>query len=163
MSKSKRHGRPNRASGPSSTRWAVLQELRQRGTARNIEIARALELSPGAVGYVIHQLRQRGHVKRLRTGVHKFVRMPDDLYYWEHEQHLHDIEPVEDGSQPEKILSLFEQTPDGVMSFRAVWKLSGLQRQVAGAVLSELVRRGELERVRRGLYRLRNPKSAAAE
>jgi len=147
--------------GPASARWGVIQELRRRGQARNIEIARALNMTPGAVGYILYQLRLRGHVRRVKTGVYEFVRMPDDLYFWEHEQHLTKLRPVPGGTMSEKILSLMRQSPNHVLSFRAIWKLSGLQRQVAGAVLSELTKRCELERVRRGLYRLVEQKKQA--
>ncbi len=146
---------------PASARWQVITELRQRGRARNIDIARTLGMTPGAVGYILYQLRLRGYVRRIKTGLYEFGRMPDDLYFWEHEQHLINLRPPESGTMPEKIVGLMKQAPDHVMSFRALWKLSGLPRQVTGAVLSDLVRRGDIKRIRRGLYRLHGAEKAA--
>lgn len=143
--------------GLSARRWAILQELRDRGSARSREIAAALGLTPATVGYVMHQLCRQGCIDRISTGFYEFVRIPDGLHFWAHEQHLADIRPAEGCSLPEKVLSLFRQSPEGMLSFRAVWQLSGLGRRVVGAVLSGLVSRERLRRVRRGLYQL--PKS----
>jgi len=147
----------NEEAGLSARRWAILQELRRRGSARNREIAAALDLTPATVGYVLHQLYKRGCIDRVSMGFYKFVCVPDSLRFWADEQHLVEVRPAGDGSLTQKVLSLFQQSPDGTLSFRAVWHLSGLERRVAGAVLSDLVRREHLCRVRRGLYQL--PKS----
>jgi hypothetical protein len=133
----------------------VIQELRRRGRARNIEIARQLDLRPSTVGYILYQLRIKGCAKRIQTGLYEFVALPEDLHYWD--DGLDGRQPMpstDDGTMPEKIVKLLASAPKGALSFRAIWKLSGLSRNVTGAVLSDLVKRGVIERVLRGLYAL---------
>lgn len=135
-----------------TARWRVVHELKSRGTARNIDLARALDLRPSTVGYVLYQLRIAGCAKRLGTGLYQFVRMPENLHFWDDGLAEQAPEPSGD-TMPEQILHLLRQAPKGALSFRAIWKLSGLPRNVTGAVLSDLVKRGLVDRVRRGLYR----------
>lgn len=137
-----------------SARWAVVQELKRRRTARNVEIARALDLRPSTVGYILHQLRVTGCAKRIRTGVYNFVRMPKNLHFWDDGVRLDGrIRTPPGDTMPEKVLNLLKSAPRGALSFRAIWKLSKLPRNVTGAVLSDLVKRGLAKRVRRGLYK----------
>jgi len=136
-----------------TARWMVVQELKRRGTARNIELARALDLRPSTVGYILYQLRVAGCAKRLGTGLYEFLRMPGNLHFWDDGIRQDAIPVAEGATMPDKILSLLNDAPRGALSFRALWKLSGLPRNVTGAVLSDLVKRGSVERVRRGLYK----------
>jgi hypothetical protein len=129
--------------------------LKQRGIARNVEIARALDLRPSTVGYVLYQLRVSGCARRLRTGVYEFVRMPENLHFWDDGVDTAAAAPTPAGeTMPEQILSLLRDAPRGALTFRAIWKLSGLPRNVTGAVLSDLVKRGLARRIRRGLYKI---------
>ena len=145
---------PASAAPRQSARWSVVQELKSRGTARNVEIARKLDLRPSTVGYILHQMRVTGCAKRIRTGVYKFVRMPKNLHYWDDGVKLTGQIPTPAGNtMPDKIRGLLQGAPKGALSFRAIWKLSKLPRNVTGAVLSDLVKRGLAARVRRGLYK----------
>lgn len=135
-----------------TARWAVVQELKRLGTARNIEIARTLNLRPSAVGYVLHQLRVTGCAKRIKTGHYEFTQMPENLHHWNDGIDSSNVPTVVGQTMPERILSLVSQAPKGALSFNAIQKFTGLPRNVAGAVLSDLVKRGQLTRVRRGLY-----------
>ena len=137
-----------------SAKYAVVEELRNRGTAKSVEIARALDLKPSTVGYIMYQLRQSGAVQRIRTGVHRFVRIPDDLHYWDDGFDGDELPVPEGKTMPQRVLSLLAKAPRGALSFTAIWKLTGLERNVVGAVLSDLSKRGRVTRVRRGLYRL---------
>jgi predicted transcriptional regulator of viral defense system len=137
-----------------TARWAVVQELKRRKTARNVEIARALDLRPSTVGYILHQLRVTGCAKRIKTGVYTFVRMPKNLHFWDDGVKIDGRIPAPVGkTMPDKIINLLENAPRGALSFLAIWKLSRLERNVTGAVLSDLVNRGLVKRVRRGLYK----------
>jgi len=137
-----------------TARWLVVQELKRRGTARNIELARALDLRPSTVGYILYQLRVANCAKRLGTGLYEFLRMPGNLHFWDDGIRQGSIPVAEGATMPDKILSLLKDAPRGALSFWALWKLSGLPRNVTGAVLSDLVKRGSVERVRRGLYKV---------
>ena len=139
-----------------TARWAVVQELKRLGAARNIDIARTLNLRPSAVGYVLHQLRVSGCAKRIKTGHYEFTRMPENLHHWNDGIDPSNAPTIVGQTMPQRIMSLVSQAPNGALSFTAIQKLTGLQRNVAGAVLSDLVRRGQLVRVRRGLYRGNN-------
>ncbi len=135
-----------------TARWAVVQELKRLGTARNIDIARTLSLRPSAVGYVLHQLRVSGCAKRIKTGHYEFTRMPENLHHWNDGIDAANAPTITGQTMPEKIINLLSQAPNGALTFTAIQKLTGLPRNVAGAVLSDLVKRGQLVRIRRGLY-----------
>ena len=62
-----------------TARWAVVQELKRRGTARNRDLSRDLNLKPSTVGYILYQLRITGCANRIDTGVYEFVRVPENL------------------------------------------------------------------------------------
>lgn len=136
-----------------TARWAVVQELKRLGTARNIDIARTLNLSPGAVGYVLHQLRVTGCAKRIKTGHYEFTCMPENLHYWDDGIDASNTPEIVGGTMPEKIINLVQQAPNGAISFTAIQKVLGLPRNITGAVLSDMVKHGQVVRVRRGLYR----------
>jgi|GEM_PF-2674006 len=142
-----------------TARWAVIQELRKRGTARNREIARALDLKPSTVGYILYRLRIEGHARRVRMGLYEFISTPRTMQIWE-ELPQGDPESLrraaEGDTMPRKILNLLAEAPGRTLSFRLLWKLTGLKRQVAGAVLSDLVKRGLVDRVHRGIYKLKD-------
>ncbi len=135
-----------------TARWAVVQELKRLGTARNINIARTQNLSPSAVGYVLHQLRVTGCAKRIKTGLYEFIHMPDNLHHWDDGIDPAKAPQIEGDTMPRQIISLLRQAPKGALSFKAIQRFTGLARNVAGAVLSDLTRRGHIVRVRRGLY-----------
>lgn len=137
-----------------TSRFAVIEQLEKLGTARGIEIARELRLKPTTVGYVLYQLRLSGQAKRVKTGVYKFVRKPKDCHYWDDGIHPEKVPLLKGSTMPDQILNLLSEAPHGALSFRAIWKVTGYPRNVAGAVLSDLARRGLVEKVRRGLYKL---------
>mgnify|MGYP001385359952 CR=1 FL=1 len=147
------------ASGPLWTpRWtargAVVEELRKHGTVRNADVAAALGLKSSTVGSIMHWLRLTGCARRLKMGVYQFVRLPEHIKAWEREVEGNlSALPVGE-TMPEKIINLLRDAPDQTMSFLALWRRSRLTRQATGAVLSKLARRGVVERVRRGRYRL---------
>ncbi len=144
-----------------TARWQVVQELKKRGTARNIDIARELDLRPSTVGYILYQLRVSGCAKRIKTGVYEFVCIPENLHFWDDGVTEETVPAPEGSTMPEVLLNLLRNAPKGALSFRALWKLSGLPRNVTGAVLSDLVKRGMVERVRRGLYKPVKKRKAA--
>jgi len=117
-------------------------------------VARALGLKPSTVGSIMHWLRVIGCVRRLKMGVYQFVRVPDHIQAWEKELGPGATSPPVGKTMPEKIINLLKDAPDQTMSFLAMWKRSRLSRQATGAVLSKLVERGVVERLRRGRYRL---------
>ena len=145
------------APGPLKTaRLAVVNELRRRGAARNKEIAEALGLKPGTVGYILYRLRIEGHARRVKMGHYEFLSVPESLKVWEQVPQAGAVElkAAPGGTMPQRILSLLDGAPGKTLGFRAIWKLTGLKRQIVGAVLSDLARRGLLERLHRGIYRL---------
>jgi len=137
-----------------TARRAVIDELRQRGTARNAEIARTLGLKTSTVGSILHWLRAIGCVRRLKMGLYQFVRMPEYLSTWQQDLADLPLVPAPGATMPEKIINLLKDAPNQSLGFLALWKRSGLSRQATGAVLSKLLERGVLERPRRGRYHL---------
>ena len=144
----------NEAISKKSARFAVIEQLKKMDVARGIEIAHELGLKPTTVGYVLYQLRLSGHAKRVKTGVYKFVRMPKDCHFWDDGIRPEKVPLLKGKTMPNQILNLLSEAPHGALSFRAIWKVTGYPRNVTGAVLSDLARRGLVERVRRGLYKL---------
>jgi predicted transcriptional regulator of viral defense system len=135
-------------------RSAVVAELERLGRARNIQIARALGIKPSSVGYVLYQLRMSGCARRLGTGSYQFVKMPRNLRCWNDGIDMNNPPTVKGQTMPERILNAVTLAPNGGLSFLAIQKIANLPRNVTGAVLSDLVRRGLLERLHRGVYRL---------
>ncbi len=137
-----------------TARFAVIEQLEKMGMARGIEISRELGLKPTTVGYVLYQLRLSGHAKRVRTGVYKLVRKPKDCHFWDDGISQEKVPVLKGSTMPDQILNLLADAPNGALSFRAIWKVTGFPRNVTGAVLSDLSRRKLIKRVRRGLYKI---------
>ena len=140
---------------PATARDLVTGEMRQQGACRSGALAKQLGLKKTTVSSIMHGLYMDGYARRLARGLYQLVRLPDDTGPGGENLAAPIPERPEGQTMPAKIIGLLQDAPDQALPFDDLKRSSGFTRQAAGAVLSNLVKRGIVARPRRGFYRLR--------
>ena len=137
-----------------TARHAVTQEMHRRGECRAAEVSADLDLKETTVSSIIHSLYIHGHAERVEKGVYRLVSLPKNFTPTEGKLDIRKIKRPVGPTMPAQIIALLQAAPDHTLPFEFLRNNTNLSRQETGAVLSDLVKRGILNRPRRGVYSL---------
>lgn len=137
-----------------TARHAVTQEMFRRGACRASEVSAVLGLKETTVSSVMYGLYVRGHAERVERGVYQLVSLPDNFTPTEGKLDVRKIRRPMGPTMPAQVISLLQAADDHILTFEYIRNHTNFSRQATGAVLSNLVKRGILERQKRGVYLL---------
>ena len=159
MSESKQSKASKRERGPGkpavvTARHAVTQEMFRRGPCRASDVSADLDLKETTVSSIMYGLYVRGHAERVERGVYQLVSLPKNFTPTEGKLDVRKIRRPMGPTMPAQVISLLQAAPDQTLTFEFIRNNTNFSRQATGAVLSNLVKRGILDRLRRGVYEL---------
>jgi hypothetical protein len=137
-----------------TARHAVIQEMHRRGECRAAEVSADLGLKETTVSSIIHGLYVHGHAERVERGVYRMVSLPENFKPTKGKLDVRKIRRPIGPTMPAQLITLLQAAPDHTLPFEFIRNNTNLSRQETGAVLSDLVKRGVLNRPRRGVYSL---------
>ncbi len=133
---------------------AVTQEMHRRGNCRASEVSADLGVKESTVSSIMHGLYIHGHAKRVERGVYHLVSLPKNFTPTKGKLDIRKIRRPVGPTMPAQIIALLQAAPDHTLTFEFIRNNTNFSRQATGAVLSDLVKRGILNRPRRSVYSL---------
>ena len=135
-----------------TARHAVTQELYRRGPCRAAKVSADLGLKETTVSSIMYGLYVRGHAERVERGVYQLVSFPENFTPTEGKLDVRKIRRPMGPTMPAQVIALLQAAPDQTLPFEYIRNNTNFSRQATGAVLSNLVKRGILDRPKRGVY-----------
>ena len=137
-----------------TARYAITQEMLRRGACRASAVSADLGLKETTVSSVMYGLYVRGYAARIDRGVYELVSLPEGFTPTEGKLDVKKIRRPMGPTMPAQVIALLQAAPDHILPFEFIRSNTNFSRQATGAVLSELLTRGILERLKRGVYKL---------
>ena len=137
-----------------TARHAVTQEMHRRGECRAAEVSADLGLKETTVSGIMYGLYIRGHAARVERGVYQLVSLPENFTPTKGKLDVRKIRRPVGPTMPAQVIALLQAAPDQTLPFEYIRNNTNFSRQATGAVMSNLVKRGILDRPRRGVYTL---------
>lgn len=137
-----------------TARHAVTQEMHRRGACRASDVAADLGLKETTVSSVMYALYVRGHADRVDRGVYELISFPENFKPTAGKLDVRKIRRPIGPTMPAQVIALLQAAPDHILTFEFIRNNTDFSRQATGAVLSNLVKRGILARLKRGVYEL---------
>jgi len=135
-----------------TARHAVTQEMYRRGPCRAADVAADLRLKKTTVSSIMYALYVRGHAERVEHGVYQLVSLPKNFTPIEGKLDVRKIRRPVGPTMPAQVIALLQAAPDHTLPFEDIRSNTNFSRQATGAVLSNLVKCGILDRPKRGVY-----------